>query len=43
MKCAQNRPEYIAELLHDSMSGMGTKDEDLIRLVVTESEVISHF
>lgn len=38
VKCALNRPEYIAELLHDSMSGMGTKDEDLIRLVVTESE-----
>ena len=31
---------YIAELLRHSMSGMGTKDEDLIFLVVTESEVV---
>ena len=40
VKCAINRPMYIAELLRHSMSGMGTKDEDLIFLVVTESEVV---
>ncbi|CAD6188413.1 unnamed protein product [Caenorhabditis auriculariae] len=34
----RNRPAYFAKLLHDSMKGLGTRDNDLIRLVVTRAE-----
>ena len=39
VKCARNRPEYFAERLHKAMAGIGTKDSDLIRLLVSRSEV----
>ncbi|CAJ0942669.1 unnamed protein product, partial [Mesorhabditis belari] len=35
----RNRGAYFAKLLHDSMKGLGTRDNDLIRLVVTRSEI----
>ncbi|XP_045617471.1 annexin B9 isoform X1 [Procambarus clarkii] len=35
----QNRAGYFAKELHDSMAGMGTKDEALIRLVVSRCEI----
>lgn len=38
---AQNRPKYFAGLIHDAMDGIGTEDEDLIRLIVTRFEVCS--
>ncbi|VDD90579.1 unnamed protein product [Enterobius vermicularis] len=39
VSCIQNRPAYFAKLLYNSMAGLGTRDKDLIRLVVTRSEV----
>ncbi|KAL3123477.1 hypothetical protein niasHT_000873 [Heterodera trifolii] len=39
VKSIRNRAAYFAELLHNSMKGIGTRDTDLIRLVVTRSEV----
>jgi len=39
VKCAQNTPAYFAEKLYKSMKGAGTKDRDLIRVVVTRCEV----
>jgi annexin A7/11 len=39
VKCAQNSPAYFAEKLYNSMKGLGTSDRDLIRVVVTRSEV----
>uniref|UniRef100_A0A7I4YFY7 Annexin n=1 Tax=Haemonchus contortus TaxID=6289 RepID=A0A7I4YFY7_HAECO len=35
---ARNRPAYFAKLLYESMKGFGTRDSDLIRLVVTRCE-----
>lgn len=38
-KSLQNRPAFFAELLHSALIGSGTKDDDLVRLVVSRSEV----
>lgn len=34
-----NKPAYFAQLLHDAMKGLGTKDTTLIRVIVTRAEV----
>lgn len=39
IKAVRNRPGYFAELLYNSMKGFGTRDTDLIRIIVTRSEV----
>ena len=39
VKSAKSKPAYYAEMLHDAMAGLGTHDEDLIRLIVSRSEV----
>jgi len=39
LRVAQNRSEFFARRLHKSMSGMGTNDRSLIRLVVTRCEI----
>lgn len=39
IKAIRNRPAFFAELLYNSMKGMGTRDTDLIRIIVTRSEV----
>lgn len=36
---ATNKEEYFARRLHNSMAGLGTKDSQLIRLLVTRSTV----
>ena len=38
MKAARNKPKYYAEQLYESMKGAGTRDDDLIMLLVTRSE-----
>lgn len=38
-KCVTNKAEYFASRLHKSMAGLGTNDKQLIRVVVTRSEV----
>lgn len=35
----ENRPRFFAKCLKDAMAGMGTKDDALIRLIVTRAEV----
>ncbi|GMS83873.1 hypothetical protein PENTCL1PPCAC_6048 [Pristionchus entomophagus] len=35
----RSKPAYFATLLHNSMKGMGTRDGDLIRAVVSRAEV----
>lgn len=39
VRCVRNRPLHFAELMHESMAGLGTKDNDLMRLLVTRSDV----
>ena len=39
MQCAQSRPNYLAERIHNAISGAGTKDRALIRLVVSRCDV----
>lgn len=39
IKCIRNKSGYFAELLNNAMKGMGTKDNDLIRILVSRSEV----
>uniref|UniRef100_A0A183BP75 Annexin n=2 Tax=Globodera pallida TaxID=36090 RepID=A0A183BP75_GLOPA len=38
-QCVRNSSSYFAKLLHKSMKGLGTRDSDLIRLVVSRSEI----
>jgi len=39
VRCADNKPAYFAHLLHDCMAGAGTKDDDLVRIVITRCEI----
>lgn len=37
-QAARNKPAYFARELHEAMAGVGTKENDLIRLLVSRSE-----
>ncbi|KAG8455254.1 hypothetical protein GDO86_001450 [Hymenochirus boettgeri] len=39
VKCASNRAAFFAEKLYLSMKGSGTRDKDLIRIMVSRSEI----
>jgi len=39
LQCAKNRPAFFAECLHHTMVGLGTRDRDLIRIIVSRSEI----
>jgi len=39
VKSIRNKPGYYAELLHEAMKGIGTRDSDLIRIMVLRSEI----
>jgi len=39
IKCARDRPTFFAERIHKAISGLGTKDSTLIRVIVSRSEI----
>ncbi|EHB06924.1 Annexin A6 [Heterocephalus glaber] len=39
VKCVRSTPEYFAERLFKAMKGLGTRDNTLIRIMVTRSEL----
>ena len=39
LQCTTNKAEFFASRLHKSMAGIGTNDNQLIRLIVTRCEV----
>lgn len=39
VKCVQNRPAYFADLIHETMKGLGTNEKKLMRLLISRSNV----
>ena len=39
MRVAKSAPEYFAKVLRNAMAGIGTKDDHVIRVMVSRSEV----
>jgi len=39
VKTIRNKAGFYAEMMHEAMKGLGTKDDDLIRLIVSRHEV----
>lgn len=39
LQCTTNKAEFFASRLNKSMKGIGTNDKQLIRLIVTRSEI----
>ncbi|VDM48575.1 unnamed protein product [Toxocara canis] len=39
VRCIQSKPKYFAYGLNKAMEGMGTRDHDLIRIIVSRSEI----
>uniref|UniRef100_A0A0N4Z1U3 Annexin n=1 Tax=Parastrongyloides trichosuri TaxID=131310 RepID=A0A0N4Z1U3_PARTI len=39
IEVVRNTPMFFAGLLYDSMKGLGTRDKDLIRIIVSRSEI----
>ena len=37
--CVYSRPTYFAKRLHKAMKGLGTKDNTLVRVIVSRYEV----
>ncbi|KJH52476.1 Annexin [Dictyocaulus viviparus] len=39
MMIAQSKPKFFAHQIHDAIKGIGIRDKDLIRLLVSRAEI----
>uniref|UniRef100_A0A9J2PTT7 Annexin n=1 Tax=Ascaris lumbricoides TaxID=6252 RepID=A0A9J2PTT7_ASCLU len=39
VNCIESKPRYFAKQLYDAMKGLGTRDNDLIRVIISRSEI----
>ena len=39
VRCVRNKPAYFAQLIYDTMAGAGTREKDLVQILVRRADV----